>query len=642
MLAENESAVTGNTQGRETNQTRKKREEVEEVLPKTPNPRFDHQLDEASHEIRLLELLPIRDGHSLEGGPQVQCKIRYASSNDNEDYTALSYVWGDPNETLPILVDSHVFQVTKNLEAALRQLQSNEVRILWVDALCIDQKNHQEKNHQVQNMRFIYQRAAQVLVWLGVAHYDSDIAIEHLKWLGKAAQSCGIQNLRESVLNKLRPSKLEKIENHVTDVANRMISQEIQMSAIFRLCRRPWWRRVWVIQEAVLAKSATVVCGTQSAPWPELCAAFMLISAVYRLGMAKNILTVNLRSQLSNCIWLTRPVLKIFTKISKHTQGASIGNIFSYSCIQTKLHASDPKDRLYGLLGLMAEEHRTKITVDYSLTSRQVFSQAAGLILEQQGPEALSWCVRAYCKYEDDLPSWVPDWTCPILSPINYPRSNSYYSPSGTLEKRSAGLSISQPDHILRLNGIWVDTIKSTNSNFPQTISLIDRKLPVVFRKWIEDTRLILPAESGVYQTAAEIEEALWRTPIMDAASAGRLRAGEEEERAYRVLVGAQETPKDFNGDPLGWRIEHSSRYRLSLGIQARRIFVSRTGYIGLGHANVRAGDHIFIFLGAPTPFVLRRGENGQHQLISDAYVHGIMDGEFIKQDPNIERVELY
>jgi hypothetical protein len=106
------------------------------------------------------------------------------------EYEALSYTWGDPNCTRPINANGVEMQVTTNLFAALRALrQADADRVLWVDALCIDQKNTQERSDQVQRMRSIYQRAQQTVMWLGDSDESSDRAIEVLEKLnGSQAQ----------------------------------------------------------------------------------------------------------------------------------------------------------------------------------------------------------------------------------------------------------------------------------------------------------------------------------------------------------------------------------------------------------------------------------------------------------------------
>lgn len=131
-------------------------------------------------------------------------------------YDALSYVWGNPDEKLPIFIHKHSFDVTINLGAALSHLRNHSIeRILWVDAICIDQANQEEKQHQIQSMAKIYGHANRVIVWLGEAADDSDLALEEIR----------------ATMGKMSTNSLD--------------SERIQQ-AVLALLQRPWFQRIWV------------------------------------------------------------------------------------------------------------------------------------------------------------------------------------------------------------------------------------------------------------------------------------------------------------------------------------------------------------------------------------------------------------
>jgi hypothetical protein len=167
---------------------------------------------------RLLCLLP----HEDQNAP-IQCQLFDYSLQEwdkrTHPYDALSYVWGKPDETLPICVDGVQFPVTVNLHAALSRLRHRSIeRILWVDAVCINQENKQEKGQQIQFMAMIYAQANRVVVWLGEAADNSDLALDEIRVAGG----------KEST----NPSNNEMIQ-----------------PAIIALLHRPWFRRIWVSEQ---------------------------------------------------------------------------------------------------------------------------------------------------------------------------------------------------------------------------------------------------------------------------------------------------------------------------------------------------------------------------------------------------------
>ena len=110
---------------------------------------------ERDGSIRLLRLMPNRDETAV-----IECQLfnyTLESGKGTHLYEALSYVWGNPDEIVPIKIGEHCFKVTKNLHAALLRLRNHSFeRIVWVDAVCINQADNQEKAHQIQNMTKIY------------------------------------------------------------------------------------------------------------------------------------------------------------------------------------------------------------------------------------------------------------------------------------------------------------------------------------------------------------------------------------------------------------------------------------------------------------------------------------------------------
>jgi hypothetical protein len=182
-------------------------------------------------EIRLLEILPAPIGGPVPGmapfaatpptdAPLHVRLIRVRLQKDmpyRQQYSALSYTWGDPNDRVPVVCNDMAMQITRSLHGALTALRSRRAlqalqawqagvsgqpNLYWTDALCIDQANKTEKGQQIPLMRQIYSSAKQVLVWLGENARDSDMAFPIIPQLAAASAS-------PFILSQIDPSKGE-------------------------------------------------------------------------------------------------------------------------------------------------------------------------------------------------------------------------------------------------------------------------------------------------------------------------------------------------------------------------------------------------------------------------------------------------
>ncbi|OAL51533.1 HET-domain-containing protein, partial [Pyrenochaeta sp. DS3sAY3a] len=181
-------------------------------------------------EFRLLRLF------SRQRSNDVSCELFGASlqgPRNYHQYIALSYTWGSEDKVANIVVDDKKREVRKNLAQALSALRrDDEDLILWVDALCINQLNVSERNHQVALMAQIYQQAKEVYIYLG----------ETSDHIGSAMQ----------IMREARNDERDSI--HLRDA----------LKGLREMLERPWFGRVWILQEAAHASSSTIFCGAQS------------------------------------------------------------------------------------------------------------------------------------------------------------------------------------------------------------------------------------------------------------------------------------------------------------------------------------------------------------------------------------------
>lgn len=143
-------------------------------------PAYEHVPLRHQDSIRLLKLKKAKDG-TIEFGLE-EVRLREAPP-----YEALSYVWGPTDNQWAIRCNARQFLVTNNCYSALDRLSSKTFRrFLWIDSLCIDQRelpeSVDERNRQIKLMGEIYKRALRVTIWLGDSDDGSDVAFRYIQF----------------------------------------------------------------------------------------------------------------------------------------------------------------------------------------------------------------------------------------------------------------------------------------------------------------------------------------------------------------------------------------------------------------------------------------------------------------------------
>jgi hypothetical protein len=247
-------------------------------LPKLP--KFDYKralLRSPTTSIRLIDLHPLSanttSGSSSQSDPvPISCTIYPASLDSLPPFKALSYTWGNTwgtsssNQTITIC--NNAFQITSSLFTALRHLRHPTKTIaLWIDQICINQNDPEEKSQQVPLMAQIYSGAEEVLVWLGLAADKSNELMDAWHQAGKAAEEWGLDEylgvgdrLGElgHVFSKTNPEDPKTIAYH--NICAKM-GPLFDLKALAAWYKRPWFSRVWIVQEFCLGRNTVFVCG---------------------------------------------------------------------------------------------------------------------------------------------------------------------------------------------------------------------------------------------------------------------------------------------------------------------------------------------------------------------------------------------
>ncbi|KAK4696274.1 hypothetical protein P7C71_g1628, partial [Lecanoromycetidae sp. Uapishka_2] len=193
----------------------------------------------------------------------------------------------------------------------------------------------------------------------------------------------------------------------------------------------------------------------------------------------------------------------------------------------------------------------------------------------------------------------------------------------------------------LILSGFCIDSVDKIGSWLDSSfIAGQQERFLSNFVAWFKETEELLPKANIAYKSEDERKEALWRTPICDRRQGHKAKV--TDGYGMRVLAGLEKPPQELKGNVTQWRLDTSLEYRSSMRSFGSTIFISQQGYLGLGPIEMQRGDTISIFLGAKTPSIIRSGKDGMYQLVGEAYIHGMMDGQMMETNLEAENITLY
>ncbi|KAK9424819.1 putative Heterokaryon incompatibility domain-containing protein [Seiridium unicorne] len=586
-------------------------------------------LNISRNEIWLLEILP-----GL-GSAALQAHVLHTSLQDPPPYETISYCWGDASVRGTVVLDGFDFDVPASCLTVLRCMRKfDKSRRVWIDAICIDQSNIDERGSQVALMSQIYRSAQVNLVYLGEE--------DGLTRRGFACVRALLQEVRRktnefSEFHGVMRSYKWSLQRDV----NMSIDCVLDEEALTSLFGRPWFQRLWVVQEAALAPSSLCFYG------PDL--------------------TISLIELIRTAIWISYNSHSVSRKLhdnddlhnaadlwslvddreaSKASRNAYSSDLSSLMFLSRYRLSTEPKDKVFGVIGLLWRDDGTAeeevdislLKTDYNKPLERVLCDAARYAIQESNDLRTLELVFHGNNLDSvslgNFPSWAPRIDAPLIEkaraedfPHIYFKADNNDGVSPEYVKRDFS-----GDTTLSLTGYAISTIEKTSDIFTSEVMEDGTALARLLRLVLGMVRTGNLADIRLWGDNQGIENGLspmLASTLMGGNLKGQL-VGKDELEAFRafletLLAGSGK----YDPDNEQWQcLESACKYR--------RFFLGSLGFIGMGPSCILPGDDVTILYGGSLPFVLRDLAEDpdvvpNYHMLGPAYVQGVMDGTYIK-----------
>lgn len=596
-------------------------------------------LNHKRSEIRVLTLLP-----SKEFTDPIICSLIHVSLNDKVQFEALSYVWGLPTPRHNIVVDDASFTVSTNLHGALKALRrGKKSRVLWVDAICINQDDDDEKAYQVPLMGRLYTEAPRTIIWFGETNENIDALVSWLDAHGP----------ERKLLSGLR---LGTRRLRFSEKAGR--EEDLMMLKVahgfFDILTTKYWYRMWTFQEFLLPKDDPLCyCGTHEFRMQALGdTRSRILDAVYEVRQRLNNKVAaaggNVDDNEQLLEWM-EAVAKLTTGLNKKSvEAQSLGSVFAlrkafrtetrslayYLGMTSERECSRVHDRFYALYGIMPGLENI-IPVDYDVSIREVTLAICSYVINTEEIMNIYSCfglLPSHLESHRDYPSWVPNFA---RGSDETDGSERYYTEERlptTLYRRALDKAPrANVEGLIELHayGIEVGVVAQTR-RLPRKLEDIFAALQALF-----STQAFNSAAPRLQKLS--VEDQTERLAAAITSNISFLHSEYGRGRALNLIQTVDDVCKQYatEGEPQYPKAWTKLRVPIDFGYLAgRTIFVTDTGLFGLGVTHIAEGDIVTVLSRESLPIVLRRktGQIESHQLVGTAYVDGLMDNAWLDE----------
>ena len=623
---------------------------------------YKHSPIDASHQIRLIELLPPpKKPEDRDSNEVVRCKIHSPSLTETPPYEALSYTWGKMDRHLVVAVvlderEEQALFVTPQLLMALRRLRLPVVsRYLWIDQLCIDQDNDVEKGPQIQLMGDIYRKAERVVIWLGEDRRYTVARPVFGEQIDSADLLSDLWKKISKSLDQTSTVYLEMMESlvDIRPCCHKQSIEEIRNLAVYEILNRPWFRRAWVFQEASLARELLVQYGSWEVRFEDF---KRMVDAVSHLGAASVIAKGPKRRRLAKDASGLEMVQLIQNARQRlfETEDAALtkqdDNRFLSTLLQVlrRVEAFDPRDLIFAFLAFQTDEGITSTTESYQQTHEEVWKHATESIIKSSKSLDVFAALSGDVNRKPQMPSWVPSWSeCfPYSRPIAGP---------GSRFRASRRMPHCWKDHerptSLIVQGKIIDTIASFKTL--QITRHQGRHHPIsLFLGWlvlVDSSRRYLYGFQKTLGDSLEVKLQTLEADLMRTVLADGVMGSEQPLRCVpemvKIIKDGEHVRQVRDGGITGELTEpeketlatYEKLEDLVMIAEKKRVFYTENLQLGMAAGAVQEGDQIAIVHGSKVPLILRqaKGGSGEYYVISQCYLDGWMYGNSPRERPH-------
>ena len=603
-------------------------------------------LHPSTRQIRVLDIVP---GHWEE---DVKCDVRIVSLDDKPQYETLSYVWGDPTEKMTIKVSGTPVHVTPNLYGALQHVRYNdEKRTMWIDQLSINQWDMEEKASQVALMRDIYRQGSHCILWLGeIPEQAQNFTLDDCKAVfAFMREVAGLELCPAGQHDDSLPHHAQEIFPEIPVFFQSNTKGEAVRNAFtaFAMYGNPWWSRAWTIQESILPSSAELYWGSLVISRDDV----IKFSQRMKSGPRGNIpcfpdwFQEQKRVHTELLRWILYPV---------HGFLYSLQGEEPLDMLMRWRHrkATDARDKVYALLGMLPlDKLPSARPCSYSISVPDLYARVTVDLIRHENSLRPLVASSEMVHQTPNVPTWAIDFACSNRvgkRQLKWWTHSHRYKAFSACGANPLNFSVSGAGDALSLNGVRVDRIWKANESYAVTDDQeLDRsKLWKIMSEAEGSLETYLASgktRSTCYPGGGSWNSALWRTMIGDyiMEEFPTERASSSHEEIYKETRRQMAAGKSAEPNVLLESL-HSM-------LTNHAFFITETGYMGFGPSPTAPGDEVWVFYGGQVPFVMRPSTTEVSgnaswplELVGDAYVHGLMDGQALQSGVQTRSVTLH